>query len=311
MTTSTENSLYSPPPAEQVYACYLPGRYVGYAVEKYFATRFPYMNEGEWIGYLEEGRITVNGDRAVAGMTLKAHDHIITRMGMRQEPPADRRLRVIYEDAELRVFNKGAPLPVHPSGRYFQNSMTEILKETYRDEIPRPVQRLDVLTTGLIVFARSKETARRLTTLWENISVHKEYLALVHGKPKQKRFTVDAPVGKSKGSTRAAGEDIENAKSAFTEFEWLQSQDGLSLLRAVPRTGRTNQIRVHLAHVGLPLWNDPVYGHGQADALEFGLHAWRLQFDLNGQVLDLKAPWPDHFQPFIQGTFLQEEQFAS
>ena len=79
----------------------------------------------------------------------------------------------------------------------------------------------------------------------------------------------------------------------------------------VPRTGRTNQIRVHLAHVGLPLWNDPIYGERQTDSLEFGLHAWRLRFDLFGQVLDLKAPWPDHFQPYVEGTSLQKEEDAS
>ncbi len=311
MTTSTENPLYSPPPAEQVYACHLPGKYVGFAVEKYFAERFPYMSEAEWVACLDAGRITVNGDRAHTGLILNEHDHIITRMGVRQEPPADRRLRVLYEDPELRVFNKGAPLPVHPSGRYFQNSMTEILKQTYRDEIPRPVQRLDVLTTGLIVFARSRETARKLTALWENNAVHKEYIALVHGEPKQNQFSVDIPVGKEKGSTRVAGKDVENSKPAYTEFECVQSRDEMSLLRVVPHTGRTNQIRVHLAHVGLPLWNDPIYGKGEPGALEFGLHAWRLQFELDGKAFAFKAPLPDHFRPYIQDTVLQEEKVES
>ena len=151
------------------------------------------------------GRITVNGVRVAPDSLLKEHDYIVTRMGVREEPPADRTLDVVYEDGAIRVFNKGAPLAVHPSGRYFKNSLTEILKEAYPNETPRPVQRLDALTTGLIVFAKTKEAAAHLMGEFEQNRVDKEYLALVKGVPSKKSFVVDAPVGKAKRAARTVG----------------------------------------------------------------------------------------------------------
>jgi len=204
--------LYRPPPAEQIYESYLPGKYFGYTVVNYFTDRFPYLSQEEWLDRILDGRITVNGERVNPGALLKEHDYIVTRMGVREEPPANRTLDVVYEDDTIRVFNKGAPLAVHPSGRYFKNSLTEILKEAYPDETPRPVQRLDALTTGLVVFAKSKKVATHLMREFEQNQVDKEYLALVEGIPSQKSFVVDAPIGKVVGSARAVGYQTETRK---------------------------------------------------------------------------------------------------
>ena len=289
---------YRPPPAEQVYESYLPGKYIGYPVVDYFTDRFPYLSREEWMDRILDGRITVNGGRVLPEVVLREHDYIVTRMGVREEPPADRTLDVVYEDANIRVFNKGAPLAVHPSGRYFKNSLTEILKEVYPDETPRPVQRLDALTTGLMVFAKSKTAATHLMREFEQNRVDKEYLALVEGTPSQKSFVIDAPVGKVIGAARAVGYQTRNPKEAVTHFEVLSVLKGRALLKAVPRSGRTNQIRVHLASVNLPVINDPVYGLGADDTHRYGLHAHRLRFNGVDGEIRLEAPWPDHFQPF-------------
>lgn len=295
--------LFRPPPAEQIYESYLPGKYFGYTVVNYFTDRFPYLSQEEWQERILDGRITVNGKRVNPGALLKQHDYIVTRMGIREEPPADRTLDVVYEDDAIRVFNKGAPLAVHPSGRYFKNSMTEILKEAYPDETPRPVQRLDALTTGLVVFAKSKAVATHLMREFEQNRVDKEYLALVEGIPSQKIFVVDAPVGRVIGSARAVGYQTQNPKEAVTRFEELSSLNGRTLLKAFPRSGRTNQIRVHLASVGLPVVNDPVYGRRTDDAHRYGLHAHRLHFNGVDGEIDLQAPWPEHFQIYWDAAF--------
>lgn len=289
---------YRPPPAERIFESYLPGKYIGYTAVRYFTDRFPYLSREEWLDRILDGRVTVNGKPVKPGALLKEHDHIVTRMGMHEEPLADRTLDVVYEDDAIRVFNKGAPLPVHPSGRYFKNSMTELLKEAYPDETPRPVQRLDALTTGLVVFAKSRQVATHLMREFSGNRVHKEYLALVEGIPSEKPFVVDAPVGKVKGGARAVGTGTHNPKPAVTHFEWLSTVGGRTLLKAVPRSGRTNQIRVHLASVGLPVVNDPVYGRRTEDAHKYGLHAHRLRFEGVGGEIDLIAPWPEHFQPY-------------
>ncbi|MCA9482405.1 MAG: RluA family pseudouridine synthase [Nitrospina sp.] len=288
--------LFQPPPAEQVYRSHLPGRYNGWAVEKYFADRFPFQEESRWVEMIRTGKITVNGERIAPGHRVHLHDFIVTHMPARQEPAADRTLQVIFEDRHLRVFNKGAPLPVHPSGRYFQNSMTELLKHAYPDEVPRPVQRLDALTTGITVFAKSKPAATDLMTALKQQRVEKEYLALVHGVPASRAFEIDLPIGKRIGSARGVGPDVRNPRPARTRFEWVGSRDGLSLLRAFPLTGRTNQIRVHLAECGLPIVNDPIYGRGRGEGeAGLGLHAFQLNFICRGKRYRLKAPVPRHF----------------
>ncbi|MCH6580940.1 MAG: RluA family pseudouridine synthase [Nitrospinae bacterium] len=290
--------LYRPPPAERIFESHLPGKYIGYTAVDYFADRFPYLSREEWRDRIEDGRITVNGERVAPGTLLREHDFMVTRMGIREEPVADRTLDVVYEDDAIRVFNKGAPLPVHPSGRYFKNSLTELLKEAYPDETPRPVQRLDALTTGLIVFAKSRQAASHLMHEFQGHRVDKEYLVLVEGVPSGKSFVVDAPIGKVPDAARAVGSQTRNPKPAVTHFEWLSTLNGRTLLRAVPRSGRTNQIRVHLAHRGLPVVNDPVYGRKTEDGHRYGLHAYRLRFNSIEGAIDLTAPWPSHFQPY-------------
>lgn len=290
--------LYRPPPSEQVYESYLPGRYAGFRVERYFAERFPYLSETQWRDLLLQDRVTVNGRPARPGLVLHLHDRIVTRMGVRQEPAADCTLRLLYEDRHLRVFNKGAPLPVHPCGRYHRNSLTELLRRAYPEEVPRPVQRLDALTTGLQVFARTRRAARDLMFAFQENRVVKDYLALVRGVPRERVFVVDRPIGKIAGSARGTGPRAQNPKPARTAVYWLAHREGVSLLRVRPLTGRTNQIRVHLAACGLPLVQDPVYGDDAEGGRPCGLHAFRLTLVCLGRSLRLTAPPPALFDTF-------------
>ena len=292
-------SLYTPPPSEQVYRSGVPSRYIGFSIEKYFASRFPYLSEKDWVKHIQNGRITVNEQTVEPGFVLGQSDLIITRMEKRTEPPANRNLEIIYEDKAIRAFNKAAPIPVHPSGRYFYNSMTELLKQVYPDETPRPVQRLDALTSGVMVFARCRKSAEMLMHEFQNNRVEKEYLALVHGQPEKTRFVLDAPIGKIVGSQRSTSPEAVMLKQAITEVEWLTSIGNQSLLRIIPRSGRTNQIRVHLADAGLPIINDSVYGPDKEATMELGLHASRLQFQLCDNNFELQAAPPEFFNPFL------------
>jgi len=151
------NRLHTLPPTEQIYRSHVPLQYDSFPIEKYFAARFSYQDEEEWSRQIRAGKIIVNGKVALIGQKLRASDLTITNGGFRIEPAADRTLNVIYEDKDIRAFNKSAPIPVHPCGRYFKNSMTEVLKGVYPDEVPRPIQRLDVMTTGVIVLGHKKQ----------------------------------------------------------------------------------------------------------------------------------------------------------
>jgi len=293
------NRLHTLPPTEQIYRSHVPPQYGSFPIEKYFATRFSYQDEEEWSRQIRAGKIIVNGKVALIGQKLRASDLTITNGGFRIEPAADRTLNVIYEDKNIRAFNKSAPIPVHPCGRYFKNSMTEILKDVYLDEVPRPIQRLDVTTTGVIVFARTQKAAAFLMQEFKQNRVEKEYFALVEGVPRSKKFTIDKPIGKLAASKRVVGEEIPGSQPARTDVEWLTSINNLSLLRVIPRSGRTNQIRVHLASVGLPIYNDSVYGRGKVSDQEFYLHHRRMQFQCLDTKFQLTAIYPPHFLPYM------------
>ena len=293
------NRLHTLPPTEQIYRSHVPLQYDSFPIEKYFAARFSYQDEEEWSRQICAGKIIVNGKVALIGQKLRASDLTITNGGFRIEPAADRTLNVIYEDKDIRAFNKSAPIPVHPCGRYFKNSMTEVLKGVYPDEVPRPIQRLDVMTTGVIVFARTQKAAAFLMQEFKQNRVEKEYFALVEGVPRSKKFTIDKPIGKLAASKRVVGEGIPGSQPARTDVEWLTSINNISLLRVTPRSGRTNQIRVHLASEGLPIYNDSVYGHGKVSDQEFNLHHRRMQFQCFDTKFKLSAVYPPHFQPYI------------
>ena len=293
------NRLHTLPPTEQIYRSHVPLQYDSFPIEKYFAARFSYQDEEEWSRQIRAGKIIVNGKVALIGQKLRASDLTITNGGFRIEPAADRTLNVIYEDKDIRAFNKSAPIPVHPCGRYFKNSMTEVLKGVYPDEVPRPIQRLDVMTTGVIVFARTQKAAAFLMQEFKQNRVEKEYFALVEGVPRSKKFTIDKPIGKLAASKRIVGEGIPGSQPARTDVEWLTSINNISLLRVTPRSGRTNQIRVHLASEGLPIYNDSVYGHGKVSDQEFNLHHRRMQFQCFDTKFKLSAVYPPHFQPYI------------
>ena len=293
--------LHILPPTEQIYRSSVPARYNGYPIEKYFVSRFNYQSEQEWIAQIRAGRITLNGRATQPGTVIREQDEIVTWAGMRTEPPANRQLEVIYEDRHLRIFNKSAPIPVHPSGRYFQNSMTELLKEVYPDEIPRPVQRLDVGTTGVIVFARTRQAAADLMDQFKGKYIIKEYLAIVEGIPSQKKFTINIPIGRLDGSKRGVGMDLIGAKPAVTEVELLSTCKNRSLLKVIPLSGRTNQIRVHLASLALPVMNDRIYGQENNSNLPLGLHAHRMRFKCFDNLLDVTAAQPAYFCSFRDG----------
>ncbi len=296
------NSLFQPPASQQIYKSSPSPQYCGIPIEEYFSSRFSYQSKQAWVDQIRNGDISVNGVTAQTGYILKQGDSIITHAGVRQEPPANRKLKVVYQDSHIRVFNKPAPIPVHPSGRYFQNSMTEVLKTSYPEEVPRPVQRLDATTTGVIVFARTRQAAGILMEEFKSHRIKKEYLAIVEGEPATEKFCIDAPIGVLNGSHRGVGDQIKNAKTAKTNVQWLASKNGYSLLKVIPLSGRTNQIRVHLSSYGLPIYNDQVYGQGSADNYQYGLHAWSLEFQFLDRTMGFRVEPPSHFEPFLDAA---------
>jgi UPF0176 protein len=249
---------------------------------------FPQIPAREWEKRCDEGRFINYGGK------VRGKDHIV-RAGERVvqvfppdvEPPVATDIRVIYEDEALIVVNKPAPLPMHASGRFHRNTLQYLMNLACEPpHIPRPVHRLDANTTGIVLFARTRHFCRVLQRQFIEGKVMKRYLVGASGHPSEDRFVCDAPVSTENEHLGARSVDDENGQDALTRFEVLERRaDGTSLLLAEPVTGRTNQIRVHLKHLGFPVIGDPCYGDVPrekqtlfTDDPPLRLHAWKLSF---------------------------------
>ncbi len=204
------------------------------------------------------------------------------------EPAVATDIRLLFEDEELVVVDKPAPLPSHASGRFFKNTLDNFLSIAYRPEKLRMAHRLDANTTGLMLFSRRYRVAKILQKQFEDRTVDKVYLARVHGHPTKTEFSSESPIAKSPNKNGSRSVDAEG-QSARTDFEVLKRfEDGTSLLAVRPTTGRTNQIRIHLWQFGFPIVGDPLYRPDQSigeqstigiDDQPMCLHAWKLAID--------------------------------
>lgn len=265
----------------------------------------PYTEQPEKIqAHLDGGLITVDGKHPSLQQRLVAGNAIRLVIPDTIEPPIAPELTVLHEDQSLLVVDKPSPLPVHPCGRYNRNSLVSLARQAWPDIVLKPVHRLDANTTGVLAFAKTSEAARWLMEAFRAQRVHKQYLARVFGVPVQRTFSVRAPIegAPSSGGRRRTSPD---GQAAWTDVTLRQDLgDGTSLLLVAPRTGRTNQIRLHLQAAGFPIVGDSIYGpteqrsHGiTQDSGGLCLHAHRLAFThpTSRQAVAFQSEAPAHF----------------
>ena len=214
--------------------------------------------------------------------------------------PEELALRIAYEDEHLLVVDKPAGLVVHPAPGHPTGTLVHGLlayEAAGGDEAERPgiVHRLDRDTSGLLVVARSAEAHRRLEKLVRERALEREYLALVCGRPRSRTGRIEAPIGRDRGDRTKQSLDSATPRDAVTHFEIAEELPRHTLLRVRLETGRTHQIRVHLAEIGLPVAGDPVYGRpGEVGLERQFLHATRLAFPhpFSGVEVECESPLP-------------------
>ena len=214
--------------------------------------------------------------------------------------PEEMDLVVPYEDEHLLVVDKPAGLVVHPAAGHHTGTLVHGLLAydvEGGDEAERPgiVHRLDRDTSGLLVVARSPEAHRRLEEMVRRRELTREYVALVVGRPRSWRGTIDAPIGRDRHDPLRHSLDTDSPRAAVTHFEVAELLGDHALLRVTLETGRTHQIRVHLAAIDLPVAGDRTYGRAGDLGLERQfLHAARLAFEhpFTGEAVDVSSPLP-------------------
>ncbi len=250
------------------------------------------------------GRVVVDGVVRPKSHRLAGGERVVAdRAGLDELAPEGPSVEVRYRDPYLAVVSKPAGLATHPTAGRRTGTLVNRLLGTGiplsagADPLrPGIVHRLDAGTSGLIIVASDDHAHRALAAMLRRHAVDRRYLALVRGTVRHDRFAVDAPLGRVGARVRVRA---VVGKEAETAFEVRERFERATLLEAAPRTGRTHQIRVHLAAVRHPILGDRAYGGGGDDAKRLGLtrpflHSWRLSFDhpVTGERIELEDPLP-------------------
>jgi 23S rRNA pseudouridine1911/1915/1917 synthase len=220
--------------------------------------------------------------------------------------PEDVGLRIAYEDEHLIVVDKPAGVVAHPSAGHTTGTLVHGVLEHGAaggdEERPGIVHRLDRDTSGLLVVARSAEAHERLKRLVQKRELEREYLALVRGRPRSRAGRIEAPIGRDRREPTRHSLETDRPREAVTHFELVELIDQYALLRVRLETGRTHQIRVHLAAIGLPVIGDPVYGVPDPALGRQFLHATRLAFThpfTDGRV-EAHSPLPSDLARYLE-----------
>ena len=255
-------------------------------IDKYLAEVFNGKSRSYIQGLIEKENIKVNGKSIKSNYKVKENDEILIVMpeALELEVEAeDIPLDILYEDNDVIVINKPQGMVVHPAPGNYTKTLVNALLYHCKDlstinGVIRPgiVHRIDKDTTGVLVVAKNDEAHNFLSKQLQTHSMKREYIALVEGRLKEDKGTINKPIGRNKKDRLKMG-IVDDGKRAVTHYEVLERYKNTTLIKCVLETGRTHQIRVHMASIGHPLVGDEVYGFK------------KQRFKLKGQVLHAKT----------------------
>jgi 23S rRNA pseudouridine1911/1915/1917 synthase len=324
----------------------VPPEAAGQRLDHFIATQLEGVSRSRVQLLLDQGDVLVNGTQAKPSLKLRGGEQIVITGEPRPAPlratPQDIPLDVVYEDKHFAVVNKPAGMMVHAGAGETEDARNKntlvnallfrfkALSSTGGDLRPGIVHRLDKETSGLIVVAKNDAAHSKLADLFSSRQIRKTYIALVHGRVEREKGSITAAVSRDPlRRTRMTTRPAENSRTAISHYEVVQRVDTrfgkFTLVRVRIETGRTHQIRVHMASIGHPVVGDTLYGaHGQLtdqaalkasssranrrknapERLKLGrnfLHAARLEFThpFTGKPLELEAPLPPELTAFL------------
>lgn len=260
------------------------------------------------------GRIAVNGIQVKSNYKLKSGDRIIVSIPeaevlnvLAEEIPLD----IVYEDEHIIVINKPKGMVVHPAAGNYTGTLVNALMKHCGDSLsdingvirPGIVHRIDKDTSGLLVVAKSNQAHERLSEKLKTHDIKREYIALADGIIYENSGKIDAPIGRHPVDRKKMSVNLNNGRNAVTHFKVLERFSEATYLEIRLETGRTHQIRVHLAYINHPIIGDEVYGRRKQkyDIQGQALHAIRLQFEhpVTGEEMRFETPVPEYFKKLL------------
>ena len=267
-------------------------------------------------GLINDGMVTVNGKTADKNCKLKNNDEIAVEIPKPREytaKPQNIPLDIAYEDEDLLVVNKPKDMVVHPAAGNYEGTLVNALLWHCGDSLsgingvmrPGILHRIDKNTSGLLIVAKNDFAHEKLAEQIKEHSFTREYEAVVYGRLKTDEGTVNAPIGRHPVRRKEMAVTDKNSREAITHYKVISQFDGFSHIRLKLETGRTHQIRVHMAYLGHPVAGDDVYGPKKVIKSLGGqcLHAKKIGFihPRSNKYLEFESELPKYFLQFLGG----------
>lgn len=284
-------------------------------IDKYISGMVDTLSRSYLQKLIKENAVSVNGAPVKANYRVKAEDEIVFCLPEAVEPdiePEDIALSILYEDEDLLFINKPKGMVVHPAAGHYSGTVVNAVLYHCRGHLsgingimrPGIVHRIDKDTTGSLVICKTDAAHADVARQLKEHTITRRYRAIVHGLFAEEEGTIDTPIGRHPTERKKMAAGVSNGRTAVTHYRILQRFEGYTYLECMLETGRTHQIRVHMASIGHPLLGDEVYGNRKSPFKLEGqtLHAMTLglQHPRDGHYLEIEAPLPDYFVRLLQ-----------
>lgn len=264
---------------------------------------------------IKEEQVFVNGKTVKASYRLKTDDYVSFEIPENIDPeimPENIPLSILYEDEDIIVVDKPKGMVVHPSSGHFEHTLVNALLFHCKDSLsgingvlrPGIVHRIDKDTTGSIIVCKNDESHKRIASQLKEHTIVRKYRAICYGVLKDDEGTINAPIGRDKKDRKKMAVNEVNGKNAITHYRVLERFREYTYIECRLETGRTHQIRVHMASIGHPLLGDEVYTNRKCPYQLTGqtLHAYILGFvhPRSNEYIETTAPLPDYFEKLLK-----------
>ena len=284
-------------------------------LDKFLSAVLPDQSRSYLQKMIKDGSVLVNGKAQKASYRMEDQDEVLVDLPELKEPEIEAEnipLDILYEDDDLLMVNKPKGMVVHPSAGHLTGTLVNAVMYHCKDclsginGVMRPgiVHRIDMDTTGVLVICKNDKAHNHVAAQLKEHSITRKYRAIVHGVIKEEEGTVDASIGRHPVERKKMAAGVKNGKRAVTHYRVLQRFRNHTYIECQLETGRTHQIRVHMASIGHPLLGDTVYGPAKNPLHLQGqtLHAQVLGLihPSTGEYLEVEAPLPEYFEKLLK-----------